>query len=93
MMETMRFPPAEERRTYPSRCDLCGGTITERRVDLPYSDTDGTIRLVKGAPAGVCDQCHEKYLTAETAQAIDVLLAAPPAHEETISVWEFAEAG
>ncbi len=93
MMDTMRFPPPGHRKKYPSRCDLCGGTVTERRVNLPYPDKDGTIRLVEGAPVGVCEQCHEKYLTAKTAQAIDELLAAPPSREEKISVWEFAEAG
>ncbi|MCA1702183.1 MAG: type II toxin-antitoxin system MqsA family antitoxin [Actinobacteria bacterium] len=92
-MDEMRFPLPEDRKKYPSCCDLCGGTITEKRVDLPYPDRDGTIRLIRGAPAGVCDQCHEKYLTAETAQAIDKLLAAPPSREEKISVWEFAKAG
>jgi len=69
----MTFRPAEGRKEYPSSCDLCSGTITERRVNLPYPDKDGAVRLVKGATAGVCDQCHAKYLTAETANAIDEL--------------------
>lgn len=90
MMERMKFPGPEHRKKYPSTCDLCGGTIIERRVNLPYPDGDGTVRLIEGAPAGVCDQCHEKYLTADTAREIDRLLAAPPSREETISVWEFA---
>lgn len=93
MMEAMRFPEPDQREKYPARCDLCGGTVTERTVNLPYPDRDGTIRLIEGAPAGVCDQCHEKYLSAETARAIDSLLAAPPSRQDTIAVWEFAEAG
>lgn len=77
---------------YPESCDLCGGTVTEQRVDLPYPDEDGKIRLVEDAPVGVCDQCHERYLAAETALAIDELLAAPPSREDKISVWKFAKA-
>lgn len=77
---------------YPSTCDLCGGTIREQRVNLPYPAGDGTVRLVEDAPVGVCDQCHERYLAAETALAIDELLAAPPSREHKISVWKFAKA-
>lgn len=88
----MRIPARQDRKRYPTRCDLCGGTVVERVVDLTYPTRDGTMRLVKGAPAGVCDQCHERYLAFETAAAIDDLLATPPTKEETISVWEFAKA-
>lgn len=92
-MDDMRFPQPEDRKKYPSSCDLCGGTITEKRVDLSYPDGDGTIRMVRGAPAGICQQCHQRYLSFETAVAIDALLAAPPSREEKIRVWEFARTG
>lgn len=93
MMRAMRFPPPEERETYPERCDLCGGSVSERLVSLALSDRDGRVRIIEGVPAGVCDQCHEQYLTVETSRAIDRLLSAPPSRQEAVPVWEFAKAG
>lgn len=89
----MEFPPPERRKKYPSQCNLCRGSITEQRVTLPYMDRDGTLKLVRGAPAGVCQQCHERYLSSDTAAAIDELLTSPPTKEETVSVWEFVKVG
>lgn len=91
-MEAMRFPRPEDRETYPQACDLCGGSVTERVVTLTLPDREGRIRIIEGVPAGVCDQCHEKYLTVETSRAIDTLLAAAPVREEPVPVWEFAKA-
>lgn len=88
----MTFPAAQERKRYPSECSLCRGRIVERRVTLPYVDREGKVRVIEGAPAGVCDQCHETYLTVETSAAIDELLAGPPSKTESVSVWEFGEA-
>ncbi|MGH2746658.1 MAG: YgiT-type zinc finger protein [Actinomycetota bacterium] len=88
----MRFPAQEERETYPERCDLCGGTVSEQLVSLALPDRDGRVRIIEGVPAGVCDQCHEQYLTVET-RAIDRLLAAPPSRQEAVPVWDFAKAG
>jgi YgiT-type zinc finger domain-containing protein len=92
-MTIMRFPAPEQRETYPEKCDLCGGRVTEQVVTLSLPDPDGKIRIIHGVPAGVCDQCHEYYLTVETSREIDRLLASPPTKQETFSVWEFARAG
>lgn len=88
----MRFPPPEERKKYPSQCSTCRGRIVERIVTCTLPDRKGHLRIIEGVPAGVCDQCHEQYLTFETAAAIDKLLASPPTKKETVSVWEFAKA-
>lgn len=85
----MRFPPPHKRKKYPSECSWCRGWIAERLVTLSYVDRDGNVRVIRGAPAGVCDQCHEKWLTFETSRAIDELLATPPTATESVSVWEF----
>lgn len=91
-MEGMKFPAPEDRETYPVTCDLCGGAVTEQVATLTLPDSQGRIRIIEGVPAGVCDQCHEKYLTVGTSRAIDTLLAAAPVREEPIPVWEFAKA-
>lgn len=92
-MNTMRPDDAIERKAYPSRCDLCGGEVVEEVVTLTYPAREGGVRVIEGAPAGVCQQCHERYLSFATAAAIDDLLATPPTKQETVSVWEFAQAG
>lgn len=61
------------------------------RLTLP--DREGRIRIIEGVPAGVCDQCPEKYLTVGTSRAIDALLAASPVREEPVPVWELGKAG
>lgn len=92
-MNSMKANDAIERKAYPSRCDLCGGEVVEEFVTLTYPDKQGGVRVIEGAPAGVCQQCHERYLSFETAAAIDDLLATPPTKKEMFSVWEFAKAG
>lgn len=92
-MKEMKPNDAIEKKAYPSRCDLCGGDVAEEIVTLTYPDHDGGVRVIEGAPAGVCQQCHERYLSYETAAAIDALLATPPTKQETFAVWEFAQAG
>lgn len=92
-MTAMKPNDAIERKAYPSRCDLCGGDVVEQIVTLTYPDPEGGVRVIEGVPAGVCQQCHERYLSFETAAAIDDLLARPPTKKESFAVWEFAKAG
>ena len=61
-------------------------------MTLTLPDSGGHIRIIEGVPAGVCEQCHEKYLTVETSRAIDALLAAAPVREQPVPVWDFAKA-
>ncbi len=57
------------------------------RLTLPQGD--GSLRVVEGAPAGICDLCHEEYLSVETSRQIDQLLTSSPSRRQLISVWEF----
>lgn len=93
MMTAMGMPPPQSRKQYPSKCSVCGGVVTEQVITVSVPDQEGRVRLIQGVPAGVCDQCHEYYLTVETSRAIDALLEAPPLREEMVPVWEFAKAG
>lgn len=85
----MRFPRPEERKKYPSECSRCGGKIVERLVTLTYSQRGGGIRLVEGVPAGVCDLCHEQYLTVQASRAIDRLLTTPASKRQAVPVWRY----
>lgn len=86
------FEPPTELRPYPSRCSLCEGAIREERVTLVYT-IDGAPRIVHGVPAGVCQNCGERYLRPEVASRVEELLATSPPRHEKVPAWEFASAG
>lgn len=92
MMSGMRFPDPGERKTYPPDCTVCMGTVEEKLVTLTYpARRDSTdVQVVAGVPGGVCSQCGEIYLFAETVGELDRILASPPEREEIHPVWEYA---
>lgn len=93
MIDVMEFPPPEKRKKYPSRCSVCGGRVVERLETLSYPGPGELPRVITGVPAGVCEQCGEKYLRPEVIADIERILADAPAREEAIAVWEYAKAG
>lgn len=92
MISHMRFPEPSERKTYPPDCTVCMGSVSEKQVTLTYPvKRDSTdVQVVTGVPAGVCTQCGEIYLLAETVEEMDRILASPPERQETHPVWEYA---
>jgi len=57
-------------------CFFCGGdikAITVGNFDYRY---EGALYVIKDTPAGLCLKCGEKYVTAETAERINALIAA-----------------
>ena len=65
-------------------CYFCGGKVVERIVELEYR-WKGRLYLIEGVPAGVCQQCGEKYFTAHVSEAIDRSIEAKEI-KRTISV-------
>lgn len=92
MISSMRFPEPHERKTYPSECTVCMGVVEEKRATLtfPVRRDSTEVQVVAGVPAGICAQCGEIYLLAETVEELDRILASPPEREETHPVWEYA---
>ncbi|MBI3583813.1 MAG: type II toxin-antitoxin system MqsA family antitoxin [Nitrospinae bacterium] len=50
-------------------CSFCGGEVKEEKVELDYR-YNGELYIFQNVPTGVCQQCGEKYLTAEVAKKI-----------------------
>ena len=44
--------------------------MVEKIVELEYR-WKGRLYIIDGVPAGVCQQCGEKYFTAQVSEAID----------------------
>lgn len=51
-------------------CSFCQGEVKEERVELDYR-YKGRLYVFQNVPAGVCQQCGEKYLTAGIAKKIE----------------------
>ena len=43
------------------KCYFCKGRVQERDVTVDYR-WGNTLVVIKGVPAGVCQQCGEKYI-------------------------------
>lgn len=51
-------------------CYFCGGEVKEKVIEIEFR-WKGKLYLVEEVPTGVCQQCGEKYFTAEVSKAID----------------------
>ncbi len=61
------------------------GQVLEELAELDYRHK-GKLYVFREVPAGVCQQCGEKYLTARTAKQIEREMSTQPRWTETITV-------
>jgi len=66
-------------------CSFCGGEVKGDRVELDYR-YKGKLYIFKDVPAGVCQQCGEKYLTAKVAKEIERRIQTKEKWDKTIPV-------
>ena len=66
-------------------CSFCGGEVKEDKVELDYR-YKRKLYIFRNVPAGVCQQCGEKYLTAKVAKEIEQRIQTKEKWEKTISV-------
>ena len=55
-------------------CSYCGGRVTEKAIQKPCFWGEKLFALVDNVPAGVCDQCGEKFYKANVLKIIEKLL-------------------
>jgi len=55
-------------------CTYCGGRVTLRRVRKLCWWGDRLMAIVDNVPAGVCEQCGERYYEAKVLKTIEGLL-------------------
>ncbi len=51
-------------------CYFCGGEVVEKSIELEFR-WEGQLYILEEVPVGICQQCGEKYFTAEVSEAID----------------------
>jgi YgiT-type zinc finger domain-containing protein len=73
-------------------CTYCGGKVTERLVMKDCWWGDGLIALIEDVPAGVCEQCGERYYKARVLERTEELLRSRDAFSSVaIPVTSFRE--
>ena len=55
-------------------CSFCGGRVTEKRVQKACWWGDKLMAIIDNVPAGVCEQCGERYYKAKILKEIEILL-------------------
>lgn len=66
-------------------CSYCKGEVKEQKEELDYR-YQGKLYIFRNVPVGVCQQCREKYLTAEVAKKIEHSIQTKEKWEKTIPV-------
>lgn len=66
-------------------CSFCGGEVKEENVELDYR-YKGKLFIFQNVPSGVCQQCGEKYLTAEVAKSIEHKIQTKEKWDKTVTV-------
>ena len=56
-------------------CSFCGGIVTERRVQKACWWGEKLIAITDNVPAGVCEQCGEKYFRAAVLKQIEKIIS------------------
>ena len=66
-------------------CSFCGGEVKDERIELDYR-YKGKMYIFQSVPAGVCQQCGEKYLTAKVSKEIERRIQTKDTWEKTVTV-------
>jgi YgiT-type zinc finger domain-containing protein len=73
-------------------CSYCGGKVIERPVTKACWWGEELIALIEDVPAGVCEQCGERYYRAHVLERTEQLLRGRDAFRSaTIPVRSFQE--
>ncbi|HEY89416.1 MAG TPA: type II toxin-antitoxin system MqsA family antitoxin [Thermoflexia bacterium] len=54
-------------------CYFCGGQVQEKQVDV-IRHWNGRVIMIEDVPAGVCNQCGERYYWGDVAEEMDRIM-------------------
>lgn len=52
------------------KCHFCQGKVVQQQITVDYRWGD-TLVVIKDVPAGVCQQCGEKYLSSDVYKELE----------------------
>lgn len=67
-------------------CSYCGGRVTRRYVQKPCWWGEQLIAIIDQVPAGVCEQCGERYYEAKVLKTIEGLLKRKKAFRAQVKI-------
>ena len=75
-----------------AECYFCKGRIVQEQVSVDFR-WGHRLKVIENVPAGVCQQCGEKYFQAAVYKAMEKLAAsqAKPVARLTVDVVQFKE--
>lgn len=75
------------------KCSLCKGEVKEKRVSVDFRWGKDLV-VIEDVPAGVCEQCGEKYFTAKVSKKMEKLALAKIKAKRSLKVpvMEFKQA-
>jgi YgiT-type zinc finger domain-containing protein len=80
----------EQMKSFNGNCPFCTGIIKPVVVGNFDYRLEGRLYVVKSVPAGLCEQCGEKYISLETARKLEKLVTATqPEAVETVKVLSY----
>jgi len=73
-----------------TECYFCKGRVVEEKVTIDFR-WGHKLKVMEDVPAGVCQQCGEKYIQAAVYKAMEKLMTsrAKPAARVTVDVVHF----
>ena len=76
-----------------TECYFCKGRVEQQKVDVDFR-WGHKLKIIENVPAGVCQQCGEKYFEAAVYKTVERLAAsrAKPTARLTVDVMRFKEA-
>lgn len=88
-----RFPGDPAMSDSITACYFCGGAIKQVTVGNFDYRLEGRLYVIKKVPAGLCQQCGEKYVAAEVGRRLDALIAQQAfTGSESVGVIDYAAA-
>ena len=77
-----------------TECYFCKGEVARENVQVDFR-WGHTLKVIEDVPAGVCQQCGEKYFEAAVYKAMEELAASQtkPIARLTVDVVQFQRAG
>ena len=68
-----------------TECYFCKGRVVQQKIKVDFR-WGRRLKVIENVPAGVCQQCGEKYLTAEVAKKIEHSIKTKKIWDKTIAV-------
>ena len=68
-----------------NECEYCSGNILPKKVTVNHSYKDQLV-IIRDVPVGVCQECGQRYYSADTLDRLDIMAENSDTATERVSV-------